>query len=105
MQKAARRNSWRIINGNIRLHEELETKKKEIARRHEELEKSVINSTDREKLEATKEEVGSSLCFPILFALPESLNKLLICFLFNSIYLCICMLLNALTDCKGEQAS
>ncbi|KXG38074.1 factor of DNA methylation 1 [Sorghum bicolor] len=58
MQKAARRNSWKIINDNIKLHEELETKKKEIARRHEELEKSVINSTDREKLEATKEEIA-----------------------------------------------
>ncbi|XP_066373005.1 factor of DNA methylation 1-like isoform X2 [Miscanthus floridulus] len=58
MQQAARRNSWKIINDNIRLHEELETKKKEIARRHKELEKSVINSTDREKLEVTKEEIA-----------------------------------------------
>jgi len=63
MPKAARRNFWKIINDNIRLHEELKTKKKEIARRHEELEKSVINSTDREKLEATKEEVGPRYVF------------------------------------------
>lgn len=63
MQKAARRHSWRIIHDNIRLHEELETKKKEIARRHEDLEKSVINSIDREKLEATKEEVSPCYVF------------------------------------------
>lgn len=58
MQKDARRNSWKIINDNIRLHKELETKKKEIGRRHEELEKLVMNSTNREKLEAAKEEIA-----------------------------------------------
>jgi hypothetical protein len=45
------------------VHKELETKKKEIGKRHEELEKMVINSTNREKLEATKEEVGPCYVF------------------------------------------
>jgi hypothetical protein len=88
MQKDARRNSWKIINDNIRLHKELETKKKEIGRRHEELEKLVMNSTNREKLEAAKEEVGPRYVFQYcwMFLISWFYHKAFICFLFNSIF-------------------
>nr|TKV92661.1 hypothetical protein SEVIR_9G174600v2 [Setaria viridis]TKV92663.1 hypothetical protein SEVIR_9G174600v2 [Setaria viridis] len=57
MQKAACRSSRKIIDENIRLYGELETKKKEIDRKGKQLEKLATKSnTDREKLEAAKEE-------------------------------------------------
>ncbi|OEL29733.1 Factor of DNA methylation 1 [Dichanthelium oligosanthes] len=57
MQKAACQNSRKIIDENIRLYGELETRKKEIDRKSKQLEKWVTKSnTDREKLEAAKGE-------------------------------------------------
>lgn len=64
MQKAACRSSRKIIDENIRLYGELETKKKEIDRKGKQLEKLATKSnTDREKLEAAKEEVGFRYVF------------------------------------------
>lgn len=57
MQKAACQSSRKIIAENISLRGELETRKKEAARRLEQLEKLAIKSnTDRKKLEEAKEE-------------------------------------------------
>ncbi|CAL4917808.1 unnamed protein product [Urochloa decumbens] len=57
MQKAACRDSRKIIDENIRLYRKLEAKKKEIDRKGKQLEKLATKSnTNREKLEAEKEE-------------------------------------------------
>ncbi|PVH31533.1 hypothetical protein PAHAL_9G172700 [Panicum hallii] len=56
MQKAACQNSRKIIDENIRLYGELESRKKEIDRKCEQLEMFATKSnTDREKLDAAKE--------------------------------------------------
>ncbi|WVZ59770.1 hypothetical protein U9M48_009869 [Paspalum notatum var. saurae] len=57
MQKAACQSSRKIIAENICLRQELETRKKEVARKHKQLEKlTTKGNTNREKLEAAKEE-------------------------------------------------
>lgn len=56
MQQVACKNSWKIINQNLRLHGELQTRRKEIDLRCEQL-KDLATKTniDRAKLEAEKE--------------------------------------------------
>ncbi|KAJ1294649.1 hypothetical protein BS78_01G161300 [Paspalum vaginatum] len=58
MQRAACRSSRKIIDENASLRRELETRKKEVARKREQLEKLATksNNTNRKKLEAAKEE-------------------------------------------------
>lgn len=64
MQKKACRNSRKIIDENIRLYGELETRKKEIDKKREQLEKlAEKGNTNREKLEAAKEEVNLRYVF------------------------------------------
>jgi len=64
MQKDACRNSRKIIDENIRLYGELETRKKEIDKKREQLEKlAEKGNTNREKLEAAKEEVDFRYVF------------------------------------------
>ena len=64
MQKDACRNSRKIIDDNIRLYGELETRKKEIDKKREQLEKlAEKGNTNREKLEAAKEEVDFRYVF------------------------------------------
>ena len=64
MQKDACRNSRKIIDENIRLYGELETRNKEIDKKHEQLEKlAEKGNTNREKLEAAKEEVDFRYVF------------------------------------------
>jgi hypothetical protein len=64
MQKYACRNSRKIIDDNIRLYGELETKKKEIDRKGKQLEKLATKSnTNREKLEAARGEVAFHYVF------------------------------------------
>ena len=64
MQKDACRNSRKIIAENIRLYGELETRKKEIDKKREQLEKlAEKGNTNREKLEAAKEEVDFRYVF------------------------------------------
>jgi len=64
MQKKACRNSRKIIAENIRLYGELETRKKEIDKKREQLEKlAEKGNTNREKLEAAKEEVNLRYVF------------------------------------------
>ena len=64
MQKKACRNSRKIIDENIRLYGELETSKKEIDKKREQLEKlAEKGNTNREKLEAAKEEVNLRYVF------------------------------------------
>jgi hypothetical protein len=77
MQKAACQNSRKIIDENIRLYGELESRKKEIDRKCEQLEMFATKSnTDREKLDAAKEKVGFRYAFPVLFPeLSRTTNK------------------------------
>jgi len=64
MQKDACQNSRKIIDENIRLYGELETRKKEIDKKREQLEKlAEKGNTNREKLEAAKEEVNLRYVF------------------------------------------
>ena len=64
MQKDACRNSRKIIDENIRLYGELETRKKEIDKKREQLEKlAEKGNTNREKLEAAKEVVDFRYVF------------------------------------------
>jgi len=64
MQKDACRNSRKIIAENIRLYGELETRKKEIDKKREQLEKlAEKGNTNREKLEAAKEDVDFHYVF------------------------------------------
>ena len=64
MQKNACRSSRKIIEENIRLYGELETSKKEIDKKREQLEKlAEKGNTNREKLEAAKEEVDFRYVF------------------------------------------
>jgi len=64
MQKNACRSSRKIIEENIRLYGELETSKKEIDKKREQLEKlAEKGNTNREKLEAAKEEVNLRYVF------------------------------------------
>ena len=64
MQKDACRNSRKIIAENIRLYGELETRKKEIDKKREQLEKlAEKGNTNREKLEAAEEEVDFRYVF------------------------------------------
>jgi hypothetical protein len=64
MQKKACQNSRKIIDENIRLYGELETRKKEIDKKREQLEKlAEKGNTNREKLEAAKEEVDFRYVF------------------------------------------
>ena len=64
MQKNACRSSRKIIEENIRLYGELETSKKEIDKKREQLEKlAEKGNTNREKLEAAKEVVDFRYVF------------------------------------------
>ena len=64
MQKNACRSYRKIIEENIRLYGELETSKKEIDKKREQLEKlAEKGNTNREKLEAAKEEVNLRYVF------------------------------------------
>lgn len=57
MQKDAQRNSRKIREGNLRLQQDLETRRKEIHKQQHEKLARIINSIDRATAEAEKETV------------------------------------------------